>query len=122
MRQHPTTIRMQERLETLKAKPQHVRERIALGVSGGITLLVIIGWAGSLVNANTFALSNDTSGSPEVAEPLKKIAETKNSFGNLLGAVGAADTSTSSAPQIRIVDSPAPESTTPRPEQTVIHF
>lgn len=112
---------MQERLQHIKDKPQHVRENIALGISGGITLLVFIGWAGSLASSHTFAISPPLPAGPEITQPLAKVAESKDSFTNLLGAVGGRGKNSDADPQIIIVDSPT-ESSAPAPEQTVIHF
>jgi hypothetical protein len=112
---------MQEKLQTIKDKPQHVRENIALGISGGITLLVFLGWGASLANSHTFAITSPIPNTPDVASPLAKAGETKQSVSNLLGAVGAVASGSSTEPKIQIVDSPTPSSA-PAPEQTVIHF
>ena len=112
---------MQEHLDSIKEKPQHVRENIAIAISGGITLLVFLGWAGTLANSHTFAISNPINPTPEVADQLAKASETQHSFSDLLGAAGVAKTSASSGPTITVVDSPAPEPTVPT-NQTVIHF
>lgn len=118
---HPTTLKMQEKLQQIKDKPQHVRENIALGISGGITLLVFIGWAGSLASTHTFAISSPIPASATIASPLAKATETKESFSNLLGAAGAPGKESMQAPRITIVDSPAEEFTL-APDQTVIHY
>lgn len=112
---------MQEHLDSIKEKPQHVRENIAIAISGGITLLVFLGWAGTLASSHTFAISNPITPTPEVADQLAKAGETKDSFSNLLGAAGTAGSSASSGPAITVVDSPSPEPSIPA-NQTVIHF
>lgn len=111
---------MQEKLEILKNKPQHVRENIAIGVSGGITLLVFMGWAGSMAQSHRFAIS-PIKETPGVESPLAKASEAKDSFSNLLGAVGVAGGNGTSTSNIQIIDS-APAQAEPGPEQTVIHF
>jgi hypothetical protein len=117
---HPATTRMHEKLQEIKAKPEHVRQNIALGVSGGITLIVFAGWLGALSHNHTFAL--DSSVPKEVTAPNEKLAETKSNFSSLLGAAGAAFGATTSPSEIKIIDSaPKTEQQTPS-EQTVIHF
>ncbi len=112
---------MQEKLQTIKEKPQHVRENIALAISGGITLIVFLGWGVSLANSHTFAITSPIPTSSDVASPLAKADETKQSVSNLVGAVGAVASGSSTEPKIQIVDSPTQQAA-PTPEQTVIHF
>lgn len=111
---------MQEKLEILKNKPQHVRENIAIGISGGITLLVFIGWAGSMAQSHRFAIS-PIKETPGVESPLAKASDAKDSFSNLLGAVGGAGGKGTSTSNIQIIDSPAPKEESTE-GQTVIHF
>ena len=113
---------MQERLQAIKDKPQHVRENIALAISGGITLIVFLGWAGSLANSRVFSLNAPITRTADIENPLAKASETKQSVSNLLGAAGASKTKDENAPAIQIVDSPAPEKTLQVQEQTIIHF
>ena len=118
---HPTTTRLHEKLQVIKAKPQHVRQNIAVGISGGITLLVFVGWLGALSNNNTFALTHGTG--TEVPNPVQKVADAKDTFTSLLGAAGSAFGATTSPSEIKIVDTQAPRpDPTSQPEQTVIHF
>lgn len=112
---------MQEKLEMLKNKPQHVRENIAIGISGGITLLVFIGWAGSMAQSHRFAIS-PIKETPEIVSPLAKASEAKDSFSNLLGAVGATSGKEASSTNIQIIDSAPVPKTEPAEGQTVIHF
>lgn len=115
---------MQEKLQNVKEKPQHVRENIAIGISGGITLLVFLGWGASLANSHTFAITPPTNISPDVKEQLAKASEAKNSISDLLGAAGSANTAGktgTSAPEIKVVDSPT-QKKDPTAGQTVIHF
>lgn len=129
MRNHPTTVRMREHVETLRGKPQHVRENIALLVSGGITLVVFLGWSAALLNSNTFALSGPSSEeATEIESPLTKAKETKESFNSLLGAAGASGRGDQAQePAITIVDGKAPSASDEREnlndtKETVIHF
>ncbi len=124
MRNHPTTLRAQEHIENLRAKPLHVRENIALAVAGGVTLIVFLGWFAELATSRTFAL---TPTSPTAAAPIENpVDKAKSSFSTLLGAAGAATQGDSASPSsgIKILDS---ESKTNQYSQnatdaTVIHF
>lgn len=119
---HPANYRMQERIQDLRAKPEHVRQNIALAVSGGFTLLVIVGWIGALAHDNTFALNRPSDNTGVLAEPSKQIAETQTNFSQLVGAAGAAFGATTSPSAVTIVDSAPKEEVRNAPEQTVIHF
>ena len=117
---HPTTTRLHEKLADLKAKPEHVRQRIAVGVSGVLTLLVFAGWLGALVHNKTLALAPTLPS--DVPNPSEQVAQTKDNFSNLLGAAGSAFGATTSPSEIKIIDSTPPPSQQTQPEQTVIHF
>ena len=117
---HPTTTRFHEKLQIIKNKPEHVRQNIALGVSGGITLLVLAGWLGALSHNKTFALDSNTQS--DIPNPVEKVAETRDTFSNLLGAAGSAFGATTSPTEIKIVDTEPPAHSAPGPEQTVIHY
>ena len=114
------TTRFQDHIQTLKDKPEHVRQNIAIGVSGGITLLVFVGWLGALSNNHTFALK--PAPTTEIPSPLAKAQETKDTFSTLLGAAGSAFGATTSPSEIKIVDTQPPARSAPAPEQTVIHY
>ncbi len=97
-------------IEHLRAKPEHVRERIALGTSAGITGLVGLIWVATLAATGTFSLApsnatltnNDGPNPSETAQ--SAIAQTQGGISQLVGAVGAAAGATSTAPALRIVD------------------
>jgi hypothetical protein len=98
---------MKDFIVNLKKKPEHVRKRIALGTSIGVTALVGVIWAGTLVATGTLALNNGIAPSGD-----QKKTDTfglsgtnvQSNFSQLLGAVGAATGATSSQPTITIVD------------------
>lgn len=122
MRNHPTTIRVAEHIDRLREKPHHVRESITMLVSGGITLLVFLGWLAAFASSNTLALS-PVPKSNDIPSPLAKAKETTDSVSSLLGAAGAAAGVSASSPQIHIVDtSPQLDSNQNNTDQTVIHF
>lgn len=116
--------RVHEVVHTLRQKPQHVRENIALGVSGGITLVVALGWLAATSASGTFALSPSTFGTND-ANVSEAVASSKSNFSELLGAAGAALGATTTPPTITIVDTEV-HSTLDNPalpaDATVIHF
>ena len=115
-------------IERLKSKPHHVRHRIAVGTSVGVTGVVAAGWLFALVFSGKLLLTPPTTGTgPDGTNPDVATAETQTSsgFNQLLGAVGVA-TATTAPASLTIVD--APKSTpAPKPErnsagQVVIPF
>jgi hypothetical protein len=119
----------------LRAKPEHVRQRIALGTAVGTTAVVAVVWL--LVLASSGVLVVNPAGNPpgtlaQNSNPQieQANAQAKNGFQNLLGAVGFSFAS-SSPPALDVVG----ESTSPAPsdqsdnsqsptggDQTVIPF
>ena len=124
MRHQPTTAHLKQKVDDLRERPQHVRERIALLVSGGITLVVFLGWFGALASSNTFALSPIDGSADSLANPLAKVQESKGAFSTLLGAAGASQGDETPAPAITILDSDTPKDqhTQNATDATVIHF
>jgi hypothetical protein len=119
------TQRVHEVVHSLRQKPVHVRENIAFGVAGGITLLVTIGWLGANAASGTFSLAPTTlaeNGNPEVQQA---VASGKDNFNQLLGAASASFGASSSPATITVVDTNV-RSTLDAEEipstQTVIHF
>lgn len=113
-----------EIVRTLRAKPLHVRENIAIGVSGGVTLVVALGWLVATAASGTFTLAPTTFANDD-AGMKTAVAASKTNFSNLLGAAGAAFGATTSAPTITVVDTSVHstlEDDSVSPEQTVIHF
>jgi hypothetical protein len=104
-----------DHIDRLRAQPEHVRQRIAFGVSGGITALVVVVWAMVLTTSGTLALkpadaSPSGSGANPDAEVKQAFTETKSAFSSLMGAAGAAIGATSSEAALTIIT--ANESTT----------
>ena len=116
--------RVHEVVHSLRAKPQHVRERIALGAAGGVTLVVALGWFAASAATGAFSLAPTTVANANVPDLSKTVSQGSSNFGNLLGAAGAAFGATTTPAQITVIDA----STTPAPQnendtnQTVIHF
>lgn len=119
------TPRVHEVVHTLRQKPLHVRQNIALGVSGGLTLVVALGWFAANAAAGTFSLAPTSLASDSGTEARQAVAASGNGFTQLLGAAGAAFGATSSPAQITVVDtktSSTLDHQEPSPEATVIHF
>ena len=122
------TKRIIDHVEHLRARPEHVRRRIALATSIGVTSLVALGWVVALTTSGTLALKSDDAlaqvPSQVGADLAQTSAETQNNFSGLLGAANAAIEGSSSPADLTIVQTQA-SSTLDRPDpstQTVIPF
>ncbi len=113
-------------IERLKAKPHHVRQRIAMGTSVGVTGVVAAGWLLTLVFSGHLTLNSAPASTGGTGSDVSTaVSQTSTSFNQLLGAAGLA-TATTAPASLTIVDAPAPDSS-PKPErnsqgQTVIPF
>ncbi|MEA2701533.1 MAG: hypothetical protein QOE22_242 [Candidatus Parcubacteria bacterium] len=94
---------MQRHIENLKGKPEHVRHKIALGASAGVTALVAVVWFAAHAATGSFALSTPQP-TPEDQAAAENLAQAKTDFSQLAGAVGSAFGATSSDPQLTVVD------------------
>lgn len=112
-----------EVVHTLREKPVHVRENIALGVASGITFLVALFWFVANASSGTFALNTTY---PDNAPTMNEtVATGKNGISQLIGAAGAALGASSSPASITIVDTQVHstlDTSQPDPSATVIHF
>ncbi len=103
----------------LRTKPEHVRRRIALGTAVGTTAVVAAVWLLLVVTSGALSInpapSNTTvaQGDNSNTQVEQVTTQTKNGFQNLLGAVGFANTTTSTTPGLTIVDSPSSSQTSP---------
>jgi hypothetical protein len=117
-------MHIRDYIEELKSKPEHIRRRVALGVSTGITGLVAIGWLVALGSSGTLALSTpaDEAGTQGIAAAAQ---QTQTGFADLLGAASAFQAATDGHAPLTIVgtrasstlDQPSAEDT-----RTVIPF
>jgi hypothetical protein len=76
---------LRDRIEHIKAKPEHVREQIALGASAGVALVVFLGWAVALVSSGTFAFD-------DVERPAapSRVTDAGNNFAGAAAAFSSA--------------------------------
>jgi hypothetical protein len=111
--------RIRHTVHTLREKPAHVRERIAVGASAGITGLVALIWAVSVASSGVLALDQQPAGEAAGQNLGASVSE-------LMGAVGALTGASTSAPELTIVDGPSgttrDEPSAPPPSATVIPF
>lgn len=89
-------------INNLRAKPEHVRERIVFGASAGITGLVAAVWLVTMVATGTFSITPASSAT--LASTNGAVQETQSNFSNLVGAAGAALGGTTTPASLRIVD------------------
>jgi hypothetical protein len=128
---------MMDFIERLRAKPEHVRQRIAFGASAGITGVVATGWLMTLLVSGTFSIAPSPAKSSDAAiattnEAARNVADSANQihtgFQQLMGAVGAASTTAAAAPTLTVTDAgssstlDAKQSGSTAADQTVIHF
>jgi hypothetical protein len=96
-------------VERLRAKPEHVRRRIAAGSAVGITGVVAGAWLLALVFSGSLSITPSSSNAPTLAtspgatQIASAATQTQSGFTQLLSAVGFANAS-SSAPALTIVD------------------
>ncbi len=116
-----------QHLHTLKSQPSHVRERVAVGVSGGITALVAVGWFAAMASSGSFSLA--TKSVAESVRPPQEVTEGVAASGgtlkSLMGAAGEAFGGTGSQkPAISVVETRSSSSLDAgvRPDATVIPF
>lgn len=112
-------------IDRLRAKPEHVRQRITLGAAAAMTGVVTLAWVGTLAATGTFALNSkqeDTSG--VFAQVTPTAAKSDTNFNELVGAVGAG-LGVAQKPELVIEDNGASSTldrTAPPPSATVLTF
>ena len=80
---------MFEYIESLKLKPGHIRERIALGTAAGVTAIVAVGWVTVVASSGSFALAPSDNTNDAASDIGAAFTNTQSGFNSLLGAVGA---------------------------------
>lgn len=127
---------MQKAIHNLRQKPDHVRRRIAIGASAGITALVGIVWLTAMTSSGAFAIGTGpaTPGTASQTPSSDAFAlsgtNVKSNISQLVGAVNAATGATSSQPALTIIDGgtsssldhQAPQSINTNPSATVLPF
>lgn len=91
-------------IEKLRAKPHHVRERIALGTAAGVTGIIGAIWVVTLAATGTFSLAPVGGTLASDSSTQSAIAQSQSGFSQLLGSAGAALGATTTPPSLRIVD------------------
>ncbi|MGB4076740.1 MAG: hypothetical protein WBK28_03495 [Minisyncoccia bacterium] len=112
-------MHVRDYLEDMRRKPEHIRQRIALGVSVGITFLIAAGYVLNLSASGALSLAP--------AEESRNIADAtgRNVVDDLTAAAGAFGDVFQEASEIQIIETEA-ETTLPEGEtvdtRTVIPF
>lgn len=93
-------------IDRLKEKPSHIRERVAFGVSGGVTALVALGWLTAMSSSGAFSLATKSvaEGVRPPAAVATSINESSSSFKSLLGAAAASLGASTSPSSISVVE------------------
>lgn len=108
-------------VETVRAKPHHVRRRIAFGVSGGITSLIAVVWFTGSFASGAFTIPQSAYGNTPTTDAVTVVQHAGADISGIAGAAAALPAARSNAPaHIEIVSAPAATSTAK--EQTVIPF
>ncbi len=96
-------MHVRDYIEHLKRKPEHIRRRIALGSTAGVTALVFAGWLTALLTSDALALTpQNPAMSAEIAEANR---QTSQGFSELLGAASAFQSGTTQTEEgLMIVD------------------
>jgi hypothetical protein len=115
-------------INRLKERPSHVRERVAVGVAGGITGLVALAWMVAMTTSGAFILAPSRVAESALgtgSDVRAAVAENTSNVSQLIGAAGAAFGATTTDPALTIVNlrttSTADESAA-RAGDTVINF
>ena len=100
---------MMNKLEQLRAKPDHIKRMIAAGVAGGITLVIVIFWIVSLsVTSRNSSNLADTATAHIAASPFSTLsasvadafAPVGSLFGRLKDVISGSDATSSDAIQL----------------------
>lgn len=94
------TQRIMDHIDTLRAKPEHVRHQIAMAVAFGVTGVVAAGWIAAMATSGTLALKSEP-----IVTDLASVEKPSTPISSLLGAAGAAFGATSTDASLNIVDS-----------------
>lgn len=112
-------------LNRLREKPAHVRHRIAVGVSGGVTALVFAGWVMAMGSSGVFAVAGSSvAKSVTPPEDVQQVfTQGTKGMNSMLGAATAALTgsSTSAVEVVDVRTTSTLEATTTK-DATVIPF
>ena len=118
---------MMDFIERLRAKPEHIRNRIALGTASAITGVITLGWFGALIAGNAFDFSSPNTsevvnlGGSETASLPDAVANAKTGFSALFS--GSEESNTSLDSGLTIIDvSPKEEPAPSDDSRTIIPF
>src|SRR5665213_2511420 len=81
---------MMDKLEQLRAKPDHIKRMISAGVAGGITLVIVVFWIVSLSVSGGSSSYADNASAQIAASPFSTLSA---SVADAFGSAGAAFTS-----------------------------
>jgi hypothetical protein len=99
------TQRIIDHIDTLRAKPEHIRHRIAMSVAFAFTGVVALGWMTAMVTSGTLALKSQSLAADTSETGSGVLDEPATAISSLMGAAGAAFGATSTDPELSIIDS-----------------
>lgn len=96
-------------IHKLKQQPSHIRERVAVGISGGVTAIVAIGWMMAMSSSGAFSLATSSvaQGLTPPEDVKSGLAKSSSSFNSLMGAAGQAFGTSEAPADINVVDTRA---------------
>lgn len=110
-------------IQRLQQKPEHVRRRIAVGTSVGVTGVAALVWAIALISSGALqfgsgsqTLAQGAPGSEGQGDTIDTaIPQAATGISSLVGAASAAFSGKKVDPTLNIVDTPAPQTTHTQP-------
>ncbi len=111
-----------KKLDSVKAKPHHVRKSIAYGMAGGIALFIGLLWLGVSLATNAYALKDGNFAAAAGIAPAESGGTTAPQSTQLAGAAAALYSGSSQSAHIEIVNAPNPAATSSAATSTVIPF
>lgn len=112
-----------QHIEAVRAKPQHVRRRVALSISGGLTGVIALVWFVGSFESGAFSIPASAYGAGADSSSVTVVQpNTSSAATGMAGAAAALPSTSTDAPaHIEIVSAPA-ATTSDSQEQTVIPF
>lgn len=111
-----------DHIEHIKAKPHHIRKRVAFGVAAGTSVLIGLIWLVGSFEMGAFAIQGSNFA---MSTGQGDVVATTSASGDqgLAGAAAAAALQDASAPaHIEIVDTSVQPAQKSQPEQTILPF
>ncbi|MBU6321512.1 MAG: hypothetical protein KGI78_02765 [Patescibacteria group bacterium] len=113
-----------ERLDRIREKPRHVRERVAFGIAGGVTAVIALAWLSISLYTGAFAIQGSSFAQLTGAEQPAAGDSGAGGAPQVAGAAAAAPADTAGPPALQVISpaDPSASSSSPQSGQTIIPF